>query len=174
MATHLLMDWKIFNLQSMAGWADKLSVIQSSTVAKHHQILAECDAHLSALTQPCLGPAPTMTLPCKLSRLHGWKDFAEVPVPPSTQLKQKEIYVNAEKVHIWFWFWLSRHWISNSAIIALPITRFANKWLVPCVMCHAPKPDKSVCISLLALLLQSPRLRRGSGGSREEEDLSRC
>ena len=102
MATHLLMDWKIFNLQSMAGWADKLSVIQSSTVAKHCQILAECDACLSSLTQPHPGPAPTMTPPHKLSRLYGQKDSVEVPVPPSTQLKQGKIYVNAEKVRIWF------------------------------------------------------------------------
>ena len=43
-----------------------------------------------------------MTPPHKSSRLHGRKDFVEVPVSPSTQLKQGEIYVNAEKVHIWF------------------------------------------------------------------------
>ena len=102
MAAHSLKDWKIPNLQSMAGWADKLSVIQSSTVAKHCQILAECDACLSSLTQPHPGPAPIMTPPHKLSRLHGQKNSVEVPVPPSTQLKQGEIYVNAEKVCIWF------------------------------------------------------------------------
>ena len=102
MAMHLSKDWKIPNLQFMAGWADKLSVIQSSTVAKYRRILAECDMHLSSLTQPHPGPAPTMTPPCKLSRLPGQKDSVEVPVPPSTQLKQGEIYVNAEKVHIWF------------------------------------------------------------------------
>ena len=49
MAAHSSKDWKIPNLQSMAGWANELSVIQSSTVAKHHQILAECDACLSSL-----------------------------------------------------------------------------------------------------------------------------
>ena len=86
----------------MAGWADNLSVIQSSTIAKHHQILAECDAHLSSLTQACPGSTPTTTSPRKSSKLHGWKDSVEVLVPPSTQLKQGEIYVNAEKVCIWF------------------------------------------------------------------------
>ena len=101
MGVHLLKDWMIPNLQSMADWADELSVIQSSTVAKHHQILAECDARLSSLTQARPGPTPTTTLPRKLSRLHSWKDSVEVLVPPSTQLKQGEIYVNA-KVRIWF------------------------------------------------------------------------
>ena len=102
MAVHSSKDWKIPNLQSMAGWADELSVIQSSTVAKHHQILAECDACLSSLTQARPGPTPTTSPPRKSSRLHGQKDSVEVPVPPSTQLKRGEIYVNAEKVHIWF------------------------------------------------------------------------
>ena len=127
------MDWKIPNLQSMAGWADKLSVIQSSTFTKHHQILAECDVCLSALTQPCPGPAPTTIPPHKSSRLHGQKDSVEMPVPSSTQLKQGKIYVNAKKVRIWFQFWLSRHWISNSVIVALPITRSVDKQLVPCL-----------------------------------------
>jgi hypothetical protein len=104
MTAHSPTGWGIPITESMAGWAEELSSIQSSTVARLGKTLVHCDARLRTLVEPTPEQSIKVSPTRKSSRPHVKPTTGAAGASGSSAAKSKsgDIYINATKVSVIF------------------------------------------------------------------------